>query len=747
MENPEQIRNALIAIDHTLLALLGRLKTLPHLAETALDAWESTCRSVEQQLGEETIRVAVVGAIKSGKSTLVNALFKGDYLKRGAGVITSIVTRIRAGKRLQATLHFKTWDEINTDARQALILFPKDARFSDREAVDLRQRETRSALAKAMEALDGEQLITAETRNIHSVILSSYLQGYDRVFDRISSAASILKFSESEFEKHRMFVGDESLAVYLKDVSLEILTDRFESHIEIADCQGSDSPNPLHLAMIQDYLASTHLIIYVVSSRTGIRQADIKFLTMIHKMGILDNALFVVNSDFNEHDSVGNLTEVAEKIRNDIAVFHPNPPLFVFSALFRLFMASRLPLSEKERLRKELWEREEALATFSDGQCRKFEAALFELIHERRFRLLMKEQVERLWGVASGIFQFLRILEKGLSEDTATVHRIMKELEEYHRRVRQIQSMIQTTLDGAVSRIKQELKSAVDRFFDLQKSGIAGQVLNFIQNHEPVYDAYGNLMEKSGFSRVLYQVFSDFKQSLDAFITESITPEVIHFLKDAESRMGLHFAEMASPYEAMVRDALEEYRRTLAALDIPSSPEPLPGPLNMDMTFIREISGIQLPKNEIALRYSARIRSDAMLHFGIFSVSRWIDRLLKKPIPDETAQSIRALRKGVWRMKREVEQSIRLHFKDYQENIKFQYLFKLVEAASRHLRDTLMQRLQDYTVTLNLLERTVDGQQEERSRALETILSSRAQAQGVREEILRIRETIQGITE
>jgi len=37
------------------------------------------------QLTEETIRVAVVGPIKSGKSTFLNALLRGDYLKRGAG--------------------------------------------------------------------------------------------------------------------------------------------------------------------------------------------------------------------------------------------------------------------------------------------------------------------------------------------------------------------------------------------------------------------------------------------------------------------------------------------------------------------------------------------------------------------------------------------------------------------------------------------------------------------------------------
>ena len=47
----------------------------------------------------------------------------------------------------------------------------------------------------------------------------------------------------------RAFVGNETLAVYLKDVLLEISSGNVESNIEIADCQGSDSSNPLHLAI------------------------------------------------------------------------------------------------------------------------------------------------------------------------------------------------------------------------------------------------------------------------------------------------------------------------------------------------------------------------------------------------------------------------------------------------------------------------------------------------------------------
>src|SRR4030042_1280119 len=276
MDSYRSIKEELKKTNQNLLELLSELKFLPHVTENAFAAWEKTCTSIRKQMVEETIRVAVVGAIKSGKSTLTNALFGGDYLKRGAGVITSIVTKIRTGNQLTARLNFKSWEEINDEIDQALVLFPYLKKPTEGQRFEIRQKEARAALKKALETLGADQLITNETRTTQSVVLSSYLNGYDRVSTLLTLDTTLLEYRDADFEKHREFVGNESLAVFLKDLSLEIQHEQFESHIEIADCQGSDSPNPLHLAMIQDYLTKTHLIGYVVSSRTGLRQADIK---------------------------------------------------------------------------------------------------------------------------------------------------------------------------------------------------------------------------------------------------------------------------------------------------------------------------------------------------------------------------------------------------------------------------------------------------------------------------------------
>ncbi len=748
-DDPTQnrMRETLLSLDEALVHLLKQLKGIPRVAQDAFTPWETTCAALREQLSQETVRIAVVGAIKSGKSTLVNALLKGDYLKRGAGVVTAIVTRIRPGKRLRARLHFKSWEDVNNDIRQALVLFPPDLRPADGENLDIRQKEIRDGLEKALASLDSEHLISAETRNVHSVVLSSYLEGYSKVYAMLSSSGSVREFFDAEFEKHRTFVSDESLAVYLKDVSLEIPTERFGSDIEIADCQGSDAPNPLHLAMIQDYLASTHLTLYVVSSRTGIRQADIKFLLMMKQMGILDNTLFVANCDLNEHDSLENLTGVTEKIRNDIRAIRPDPEIFAFSALFDLFSSQKGALSEKDRARMLQWQKEDTLVSFSDTQARQFESALFQLIHEGRSRLLLKNHVERLWIVSSGILRWIGIMETAVTQDTSNVHEIIEKLSQHQKRAEQIKGVIQTTLEGAVSKMKAELKADIDGFFDTGATGVIRRILKFIRDWEPAYEAYRDVLERDGFSESLYRIFSDFKEGLDGFIAETINPLVIRLIKESEKKIINHFEGISNPYEELVNDILEEYNRGMAALGIPASVEPRYGSIKVDMDWIRKGAGIRLPQNEIALRYSTKIRSDAILYFGLFSFAGWIAKLLRQKAPDGAANGVRSLRKGVIRMKRETERTVSAHFKDYRENIKFQYLFKLSEAVSRYLLDALGQRLQDYGATLALLGQTVDGEREDRSRTLETLRASKARSIEIRDRILQIRENIESISQ
>ena len=89
----------------------------------------------------------MIGPIKSVKSTFVNAFLESDYLKRGAGVITSIVTRIRQGDTPTATLYFKSWDDINREIQHAIVIFPDSAWRQREEPFEYGARTTVGAAA------------------------------------------------------------------------------------------------------------------------------------------------------------------------------------------------------------------------------------------------------------------------------------------------------------------------------------------------------------------------------------------------------------------------------------------------------------------------------------------------------------------------------------------------------------------------------------------------------------------------
>ncbi|NNK84694.1 MAG: hypothetical protein HKO91_03975, partial [Desulfobacterales bacterium] len=105
-----EIKKDLFRINSDISTLITKAKSFQESTDKFIIDRENLCINLRKRLGEDIIRIAVVGPIKSGKSTFLNALFNGDYLKRGAGVVTSIVTRVQRGENLKAKLYFKTLD-------------------------------------------------------------------------------------------------------------------------------------------------------------------------------------------------------------------------------------------------------------------------------------------------------------------------------------------------------------------------------------------------------------------------------------------------------------------------------------------------------------------------------------------------------------------------------------------------------------------------------------------------------------
>ena len=737
------IKKEILDINHNLDRLLADAKAISSTDGRFFDEWADSCNRIKQQITEDKIRIAVVGPIKSGKSTFLNSLFEADYLKRGAGVITSIVTRIGKGRELKAELLFKSLDEINRDISQAMVLFPSSGRQSDPDEFNILHDEKRTRLKSSLDNLSPELMITNDSRNINSILLASYLKGFEKVRGIITSDTLTRTYERDRFIDHMDFAGNDHLAVYLKDIKLEINTSYLDEGVEIADCQGSDSPNPLHLAMIQDYLALAHLLVYVISSRTGLRQADIKFLSMIKKMGIMDNTLFVLNCDFSEHESIAELNHLIEKLTEELAILKPEPEIYSFSALFNLFKAQKTNLSPKDLHRFDQWSRQEDLSLFSDNEKLRFEQALRHKLNGERYALLLKNNLERLGAISSGMENWISINHDILSRDTAGVTALDKKIRFHRESINSVKSMIRSTLDGSLQNIKNEIKKDIDRFFDARSGDVLAEILEFINNYSVPAIQYEENLKSAGFADTIYVTFQEFKQALDAFIAESVIPKIIRFVRIEEQKIITRLSTVAGPFESMVKNALGEYTTALEGFGISLKPE---GEVEIklpDMDTIKTGTGLTLPPLVAAMRYSARIKTEAVMRLGAYSFMGLFRKILKKPADNHGEHAIRALKDSSRQMKRETRRSILFHFKDYRENMKFQYIFKLLDAASRELHESLFDRFRIYATDLSQTVELMDQKKIDRHKASELLTKIQQDLNNIQSKIDLTREKIE----
>ena len=743
MDTYSTLKDEVLEINRDVTMLFSTAKSIPGMADYSFGEWETACNQLPRHLAEDIIRVAIVGPIKSGKSTVLNSIFKGEFVKRGAGVITSIVTRVRNGEHLRAKLFFKSWDEINAEMEQALVLFPSENWRSDNSNFDIRQSKDRHDLQQALGELSAEQLITRSTRNINNVLLTSYLKGYDAVTSLLGANNAIQLYENDHFADHNAFVGNETLAVYLKDVLLEINTSSVKPNIEIADCQGSDSSNPLHLAMIQDYLRVTHLMVYVISSRTGLRQADIRFLSMIKKMGILDNIVFVINCDFSEHDSIDDLNDLVGRVREELAMLKPNPEIYAFSALFNLFRANNQTLSGKDQLRLEQWQTDAAFTDQSNREIERFESVFYDKLARKRFALSLQNHIERLAVIVAGIGDWIGLNQDVLAKDADSVAGLLNKINKHQKRLNKIKSTIKKTLSGNMPEIKGILQQDVHHFFDTHSSSVNKNIVNFINGYALEPNKYQSSLDDTDFSQILYLLFQDFKQSIDSYITEAINPELIRFVQNNEKRIGEYFESAILPFDSMMEEAYGEFNQMSdrsggGAEGIRRSNIRPP-----EMAAIIKTSGLRPPALVTATHYSARIKAEAIVRLGYYRAMRKSKTIFKKSTQHQAEVKIRAMEDALRRMKRETARSVVFHLKDYRENLKFSYFFKLVEAASESFAQTVLERFQAYFSDLTATTERIGTSQGNKEKAREIFLDMERTSRQLVEKINRIRTEIE----
>jgi hypothetical protein len=254
-------------------------------------------------------------------------------------------------------------------------------------------------------------------------------------------------------------------------------------------------------------------------------------------------------------------------------------------------------------------------------------------------------------------------------------------------------------------------------------------------------EAYAESLQASGFSHTLYQVFQEFKQSLDAFITEHINPDIVRFIASEERKIRDTLESVAAPYKSLIEDAHMEFCGLMANLDISidsRDPEAIGFP---SVDGLLRSSGLNLPPLVTTIGYTARIRADAVLRRGLYRVVTGYKKIMKKPVKSGE-EDARALSVGMLRIKRETQNSLVFHLRDYQENLKFKYLYILSETVAKRLSLSVAQLLQAYSADFGVLADRVSAQQGDKDRTAALLEDMAARSRRIAENLGRLKQSI-----
>jgi hypothetical protein len=656
--------------------------------------WLRVLGQVQAHVTEDTCRLAVVGAVKSGKSTMINALVGQDLLRRGAGILTAMITRVQPGPEPRAVLRFKVWEEINGEIRRALGFLPNQRLLERAGPLDLEQPADRELLTQVLAEAQGLDLWRNGSLDQNYLLLKSYLEGYGLVQDLMSSAGTV-NLSAPELARHRDLVTREATAVYLKDVLLTIPFPWPAQGVELGDCQGSDSPIPQHLTQVLAYLVKSDLVLYVVSSRVGLRQADFQFLGELQRMGLASHILALLNLDLGEHTSFEEMERLRDRVAKELGPWQTQVRLYAFSAL-KLLLEQRKnrgeTLDPREAALLQVWATSPESASFSEREAARFETDLQALLQELRSRRLAGGSLSQVRMVARGLREQLELSRDLLQKGMGAIKEMEARLEARRQPLKATMASLSQTLEGAGNRLKKELRRRVDHQLDWHGGPVGNALRGFIQKFEPNWEGLTAAGSPETYRPALYQLFQEFAKALAQFVTSEINITLVEFIRGQEEWLRQELSHLWTPLFLALQEALTLYYREIAELGLPAAPPTL------EAAVIHRPQGLDLPLLILEPVPGWRFARQVWLRAGLGFLGRsWV--ALKKRLglgggaAEPRSRLQRDLERALSSLKDWLYEEVQVQLLDYREGLKFKYFIPLVDQWLKQqeagLEDTL----------------------------------------------------------
>ena len=637
--------------------------TIPEESQQ-LDKWLATIHELLLLSAQFSLPITVIGPVKSGKSTLLNTLVGQNILPMGAGITTTFVTAIHHGNDVHGEISLIPPD-------QADSLFQNSCHFLfagnlEGKEVSLFIHDDRRQIKQLLEDFAQKTSLTRYgSFDKDYQLLKNLLTGYDSLAAYYQKEELKLSFSQEQLDQFRGFITSEPVSTFLEQATVFFPFTNLPTYVVMQDCQGLDTPSPWQQALAIQQLATSPILIYVISSRMGLRQADYHLLEHLHDLGLASKLLFVLNYDLAEHPSKEKMDEILDRSRQELAELGFEQPCYAFSALYHLYdqLRKQGPLDKSEKHRWLLWQEEPEKLELSAINWKSFTTQLQELTGKQATEAWLQHLNSRIMHIASRGHALITARKKIFSSNQEKIHSSVHSYEEHKEILRQLEEQLDSTISSFTSQCEQEYFRKIESWFNQTgEDAIQPALYHIIDN----YQLPDDLLPAKNRNPLLPLKLLErhFKQVVHPQIEEKLEISIRQFWHNLEKEIQSLYTSQGTSLFFLLEKATGNQVDDLERHN-------LPAPISWDR---------KLPKfsfsNPLAERFSA--------------VSKF--SLIGKLISDK----LRQLRKRrSWRatissqLQRQARDELSGRLLDYRERFKFLFLRPYLEEYKRLITDYL----------------------------------------------------------
>lgn len=687
--------------------------------KTLWEGWPRALDAIRQKTTQESplSRVAVIGSIKSGKSTFVNALLKSDVLRRGAGTLTSAVTRVVPSEAPRATVTWKGWQRANREAGFAASLLAGMTGLDEPPAeFDLRETGHREAAGKLLAAIGPAPNGLPGHALEHLARLRSMLNGYPRVQGHMQDESTTSVLEREWFLQHREIVCSDETAAYVDDVLVEYPFPKSLPPAEIADCQGSDSLNPSHLGHVQEYLLGADWVIYMINSVMGLRQADEKLLDVVKSLGLAEHVLFVLNTDVDAHTDLRDVERVQSTVEKWISIRLGPPRLYAASALMELFddLAARELLTQREAERLAAWKRDGQLLAALKSRWQDLQTFWRDEIAPAAGRFQRSSTQRSLVNLVGRLRHCVRIAANPYELDQATLQVCSVEADN-------LLANMEAHVEGAAMKAESLVRNQLDGFLDPSFSEIGKALKQFVDDFSSQWDpvASASAGKPMDVRSMIVAIAEEFNHALHGFLVQNVNTEIARQVQEVVRKIQEDFGTVVDMYQVVLSNNYLKLRQSHQPVTRGKGGPTLPARAS------ESVSG-GTPKGAAKTRAADVREHMASPKIGLFSMEvrlglgqrtlvaarqgwmlslrkarSWVsERVFKKP--PENEDLLKAEVRLRWRdktvrvLKKEAKVLLKEEMNRYRENLKHQVLIHYIRELAAACKADLKREIEEF---------------------------------------------------